>query len=88
MADFYVDSSGFKRYKNSKRLMYNPELFPNHKTKWSREDEIDLVGYRQTMKWEDIALMLGRTPGVCMEKMRAIKRNRKYELYLKKFKEM
>ena len=26
MADFYVDSSGFKRYKNSKRLMYNPEL--------------------------------------------------------------
>ena len=44
MADFYVDSSGFKRYKNSKRLMYNPELFPNHKTKWSKEDEIDLVG--------------------------------------------
>ncbi|MDY3359138.1 MAG: hypothetical protein SOY04_01860 [Clostridium celatum] len=49
--------------------------------------EIDLVGYKQTLKWEDIALMLGRTTGACMERMRVIKKIGKYELYLKRFKE-
>lgn len=87
MTDFYIDSSGFKRYKSSNRLMYDPTLFPNHKSKWSKEDEIDLVGYHKTMKIEDIALMLGRTPGVCASKLYRLKKIGKYELYLKKFKE-
>ena len=86
MAEFFTDKSGYKRYKNSTRLMYNAELFPNHGTRWSLEDDIDLVGYRQSMKWEDIALMLGRTPGTCTERLRVLKRKGKYELYLKKFK--
>ncbi len=45
----------------------------------------DKSGYRQSMKWEDIALMLGRTPGTCTERLRVLKRKGKYELYLKKF---
>lgn len=85
MVEFYIDSSGLKRYKSSKRLIYTPDLFPAQYSNWTKEDEMDLVGYKQTMKWEDIALMLGRTTGACMERMRVIKKIGKYELYLKKF---
>lgn len=27
MVEFYIDSSGLKRYKNSKRLIYTPDLY-------------------------------------------------------------
>lgn len=87
MAKTFIDSQGFERYESSKRLVYNSELFENHGTPWSKEDLIDMVGYRQTMKWEDIALMLGRTPGTCASKMRDLKKQGRYDFYLKKFKE-
>ncbi|SQC97406.1 Uncharacterised protein [Fusobacterium necrophorum subsp. necrophorum] len=42
MVKTFIDSRGFERYESSKRLVYNPELFENHGTPWSRED---LIGH-------------------------------------------
>ncbi|MFC2422551.1 hypothetical protein [Fusobacterium polymorphum] len=70
----------------SGRLVYTSELFKNHRKHWTTNELIDLVGYGQTMSREELGLMLGRTPGVCSDKICKLKKNRLYEFYLKKFK--
>ena len=49
----------------SGRLVYTPELFKNTGKHWTINELIDLVGYDQTMKREELGLMLERTPGTC-----------------------
>lgn len=73
-----------KRDKNG-RLLYSPELFKNKGRSWTTNELIDLVGYGQTMKREELGLMLGRTPGTCSDKICKLKKSGNYEFYLKKF---
>ena len=69
----------------SGRLVYTPELFKNTGKYWTINELIDLVGYDQTMKREELGLMLERTPGTCSSKISRLKKNGEYEFYLKKF---
>ena len=85
MAEIYIDKNGLKRYVKSHRLVYKPDLFKNHRKSWTTKELTDLVGFRLTMKWEDIALMLGRTPGVCACKYSRLKKTGKIEKFLKLF---
>ena len=80
-AETYRDRSGNLRYVTSKRLVYTPELFPRNDKSWTYQEIKELVNSRPFMKWEDIGLMLGRTPATCMDKYCKLKKKGELEKY-------
>ncbi len=77
----YIDENGSLRYINSKRLAYEPKLFPKNGKPWTFQEVKELVNSRPYMKWEDIGLMLERTPGTCMDKYCKLKKKGELEKY-------
>lgn len=79
--DKYIDKSGYVRYYKGKRLAYNKELFPRHKAEWTINEIRELVNARPQMKYEDIGLMLERTPDSCRHKYAKLKKSELLEFY-------
>lgn len=77
----YIDKSGYVRYHKGKRLAYNKELFPRHKAEWTVDEIRELVNARPQMKYEDIGLMLERTPDSCRHKYAKLKKCGLIEIY-------
>ena len=62
-------------------MKYNPEYHELHNMPWSEEDLIYLVVMKETMKWADLSLALGRTHQAAAQKYYELKKKGLIEYY-------
>ena len=74
-SEIYRDKSGYLRKKGENYLLYTPELFPKNGKEWTYSEISEMIKARETkMSWEDIGLMLERTPRTCTHKYCRLKK--------------
>lgn len=61
-------------YDRFRRLKYNPEFHENHKKDWTTKEIIYLCKMKDTMKWSELSLALGRTHTTCATKYHELKK--------------
>lgn len=71
------------RHDNSGRILYNPELHPNHRKEWTIEELEYLCKFYEIDGSKAVSLALGRVEGTILNKVHKLRKIGLYEHYKK-----